>query len=442
MHLNKLLIVTIWVLITVTMLPCTAMIQNHHQGFSISSVSGDGWLEVRDGIKILHICGSPYAMGYQHGSLLKEAVNQNIRGFLHSSGVSLEDLLRIWDVMKPYVPSEYLEEMEGLADGAGISFEELAAANMVVIVGDMGGCFGIAAWGNATRDGSLYHARSFDYSFDIQDPVTGVFAHENAVLIVRDPENGYASLIPSIAGSMHGGGGINEEGIAIGQQVCWSSDQTFQGTPGQFRVQQVLDYASTAQDAITLLTSHRDLGWNFIVSDSKIPVGYIVETTANYTYVGTWDDSTEGTPPFWKINDVVRRTNFFINTSTAETQRDTYNPSGLMSFIKLVQRTDVFYAIWRSYKACSVEIEKYYGILDVNNTITMFRNCYSGQTDVLLRLIVRLAEGTSFNRAWNMWVADPLRGDLEVCFASKDCIAWNSPVHSFNFYELLNATPP
>jgi hypothetical protein len=41
-----------------------------------------------------------------------------------------------------------------------------------------------------------------------------------------------------------------------------------------------------------------------------------------------------------------------------------------------------------------------------------------------------------------MWVACPETGDMVVCFATKDKIAFSNPVHYFNFYELLNATPP
>jgi len=257
---------------------------------------------------------------------------------------------------------------------------------MVIIVGDIG-CFGISAWGNATKDGKLYHTRSFDQPFNIKDPVTGKYAHENSVLIVRHPDNGYASLSPSIAGSMHGGGGFNEQGIAIGQQVCWSRDYTLHGIPGQFRVQMVLDHASNISEAVEILTTKKDLGWNFIVSDSKTPIGYAVETTANYTYFGTYNNPTEGNHPFWNIDSVVRRTNFFINTDTANTQRNNYNPSGLLSFIKLVLRTDVFFAVWRSYKVVSQGIEKNWGFMDLNNTMTMLRKCYSGKTDFLLHLM-------------------------------------------------------
>jgi len=431
--MKKIIAVVICSLLIITILPVKG-INN-----KIDLLNG-GWLEEQDGVKILHLNGSNYQMGFQHGLLLKEEVKQNIRAFLNYSNISFDYLLDIWDIMKNYVPQEYIDEIQGIADGAEVSFEEIAAANMVIIVGDMG-CFGISAWGNATKDGKLYHTRSFDQPFTIKDPITGKFAHENSVLIVRNPDNGYASLCPSVAGTMHGGGGFNDQGVAIGQQVCWSKDYTLNGTPGQFRVQMVLDHASNASDAINILSTNRDLGWNFIVSDSKIPVGYAVETTANYTYFGTHDDITEGNPPFWNIEDVVRRTNFFIDKDIANTQRNFYNPSGLFSFIKLVLRTDVFFAVWRSYKVVSQGIEKNHGSMDLNSTINMIRNCYSGKTDFLLRLIVTLAEGTSFNRAWNMWVACPETGELAVCFASKEKIAFSTPLHYFNFNDLLNATP-
>jgi len=432
--MKKIIVVILCLFLTITILPVKGVINK-------SDLLDGGWLEERDGVKILHLNGSNYEMGFQHGMLLKEEVQQNLRAYLNYSNVSINDLLDIWNIMKDYVPQNYIDEIQGLADGAEVTFEEIAAANMVVIVGDMG-CFGISAWGNATKDGKLYHARSFDQPFTIKDPISGKYAHENSVLIVRNPDNGYASLCPSVAGTMHGGGGFNDQGIAVGQQVCWSKDYTLQGTPGQFRVQMVLDQASNATEAIDILTTNRDLGWNFILSDSNTPIGYAVETTADYTYFGTHDNITEGNAPFWNIEDVVRRTNFFIDRNTANTQRDFYNPSGLISFIKLVLRTDVFFAVWRSYKVVSEGIEKNLGFMDLNNTLVMLRNCYSGKTDLLLRLIVTLAQGTSFNRAWNMWVACPETGDMVVCFASREKIAFNNPVRYYNFYELLNATPP
>ena len=442
-YMNKKLITVIIIFIlAATIIPVHGLYNISENGTSQTNYIGNGWLEERNGIKILHISGSNYEMGFQHGFLLKQEVKQNLRAFLNYSPVSYEYLLEIWDTMKDYVPQDYIDEMQGLADGAEVTFDEVAAAYMVIVVGDLAGCFGISAWGTATKDGKLYHTRSFDQPMDIKDPETGIFAHENYVLIIRNPNNGYASMIPSVAGAMHGGGGINEQGIAIGQQVCWSRDYIFEGTPAVIKVQMVLDHATNIDEVCDILITNKTLGWNFIVSDAKVPVGYAVEITGNYSYAGTYDDPTEGKYPFWNIEDVVRRTNFFIDPCTAKTQRDRYNPGGLINFIKLVLRTDVFYAVWRSYKVNSEGIENNLGSMDLNSTMSMIRNCYSGKTDFLLRLIVTLAEGTSFNRAWNMWVAEPISGDMVVCFAEKDSIAFDNPVHHFNFYDLLNTVPP
>lgn len=409
------------------------------KAFGAATLSG-GWLEEQSGVTILHVSGSHYDMGYQHGYLLQEQVQQNVRAYLAHSPVPYEELLGMWDIMKSYLPEAYRQELQGLADGAGLSLEEVAAAYMVVLVGDMG-CFGFSAWGPATADGRLYHARSFDLPMDIQDPVSGRYVHDNSVLIVRHPQDGLASLSPSVAGSMHGGGGINERGIAIGQQVCWSTDQTLHGIPGPFRVQQVLDYASTMDEAIHFLVTNRTLGWNFVVSDAHTG-GYAVEVSANHSYVGTHDSPGEAHPPFWSIDHVVRRTNFFIHPTLAATQREHFDPSGIKSFVRLVTRTDIFFAVWRSYKVMSEEIEKQWGAMDLNTTMELMRQGYAGNTDWLLRMIIRLAEGTSFNRAWNLWVACPETGDLVVSFAEGDIPAFGTPVRFFNLFSLLGKNPP
>lgn len=399
-----------------------------------------GWLKEIDGVKVLYVSGTHYEMGYQHGYLLRNETKENLRAFLNTSPYSCEKLLEIWNITKNYIPKEYIEELHGLADGAGIKFEDVVAAYMSIISWGIA-CFGFSAWGPATKDGKLYHFRSFDLPMNIADPVTGKYVHENAVLIVRNPKNGYASLIPSVAGSLHGGGGFNEKGIAIGMQTCWSRDATFYGTPAVFRVMMVLDHASTTQEAIDYLISNRTAGWNFVLSDAKVPIGYVIETTANLSYVGTYDDAIESTKPFWSIDYVVRRTNFFIHPELASTQREYYDPSGIKGFIRLLFKKDPFFAIWRSYKTVSVTIEKNWGSIELNNTMELMQKVYRGDTDLFLKFLIKLAEGTSFNRAWNMWVARPSTGDMVVSFAERDKIAFDTPYHYFNLFRLLEEKP-
>ncbi len=404
------------------------------------TISG-GWLEERGGVKVLHVSGSHYDMGYQHGFLLKNETRENVRAFLNDAPFPYNKLLEMWNTTKNYIPKQYIEELHGIADGAGIKFEDVAASYMAVMTWGMN-CFGFAAWGNATVDGKLYHFRSFDLPMNIRDPVTGKYVHDNSVLIVRKPEDGYASITPSVAGSLHGGGGFNEKGIAVGMQTCWSNDTTICGIPAVFRVQMVLDYAASIDEAVRYLITNRTAGWNFIVSDCKIPTAYAVETTANLTYVGGFDNPVESTPPFWTIENVVRRTNFFIAPKLAATQRTHYDPSGITGFIRLIMKKDPFFAIWRSYEVVSEAIEKNYGEIDLNGTMELMQHVYRGDTDMLLKIIIKLAEGTSFNRAWNMWVACPERGDMVVSFAEGNEIAFDTPYHYFNFYRLLEEEPP
>jgi len=406
----------------------------------IKAIPG-GWLEEREGIKILHVSGSHYDMGYQHGFLLRNETRENVRAFLNSSSLSYTQLLKIWNVTKNYIPRPYIEEMHGLADGAGIKFEDIATSYISIMTWGME-CFGFAAWKDATVDGRLYHFRSFDLPMNIRDPVTEKFVHENAVLIVRKPQDGYASITASVAGALHGGGGFNEKGIAVGMQTCWSRDFTIHGIPAVFRVQMVLDYAASIDEAIKYLITNKTAGWNFIVSDYKIPAAYAVETTANLSYVGSFDNPVESTPPFWTIKNVVRRTNFFISPELAATQRSHYDPSGIAGFIRLFRDGDPFFAIWRSYKAVSEAIEANYGRLNLNSTMELLQHVYRGDTDILLKILIKLAEGTSFNRAWNMWVACPESGDMVVSFAEKDKVASTTPYHYFNFYKLLEEKPP
>ena len=400
-----------------------------------------GWLEEINGVKILHISGTNYEMGYQHGNLLKEETCQNIRAFLNYTDVPYEKLIDTWNVMKDYIPQEYIEEYQGIADGAGIPFNDIVAGYMTIVWSDMA-CFGISAWGPATKNGRLYHTRSLDQPLEIKDPITEKFAHENSVLIVRNPDNGHASVSPTVAGAMHFGGGINNQGIGIGMQVCWSKDQTLHGIPAKLRTQMVLDYASSADDAINILTSNKTLGWNFVLSDAKIPIGYAVETSANHSYIGTFDNLVESKSPFWEIDHVIRRTNFFIDPTLVSYQRDNYNPSTLISFIKLILGTDFFFAVWKSYQVMSKNIQKNLGDMDLNSTMNMFREGYSGKTSLIFSIIKKLAAGTSFTRSWNIWVADPLSGEIAVSFATKDKIAYENPVHNFNLYSLLNLQPP
>lgn len=446
---KKLLGILVCMLLIATALPVVGIMKEIVNGESktatYDSLDG-GWIEERDGVTILHISGSSYDMGYQHGSLLRERIIESSRAvfdYLEQFDISYEDLLDVWDVMEDYVPLEIIEEMHGMADGSGISFEDVAAVNMMGPIYHDITCCGSAAWGSASLDKKLYHTRSYDAPLNIRDPVNGTYLHENQIIVVREPDNGYASLYPAIVCDIGSVGGINENGIGIGYKLSWSyDDKTIHGIPKEFRMKMVLDHASTADEAINIINANRTKGANFIISDGKIPKGFVVEQTANLSYVGTWDDPVESTRPFWEIDHVVRRTNCFIDPTLAAIQRYCYSPQSFLRWLLFkfgLLKESNFFPHWSHYKTLSKEIEKQWGTMDLNTTMSMLRTVYSGKTDINFFIMRKVFK---FFPSFHQWVACPETGDMVVSFASANKSAHENPVHHFNLFELLDSEPP
>ncbi|HBJ35034.1 MAG TPA: hypothetical protein DDZ51_09815, partial [Planctomycetaceae bacterium] len=86
---------------------------------------GKGWLERINGYHVLHLKGTPYEMGYQHGVLLKDSVRKNLDTLLRVKGdqtlvevagfkLKPRDVLtQIIAVQKPFVAKKFTDEMDG-----------------------------------------------------------------------------------------------------------------------------------------------------------------------------------------------------------------------------------------------------------------------------------------------------------------------------------------
>lgn len=228
-----------------------------------SDLLSDAFVGMSQGIPIVFVHGDSYQMGYQQGVLLSDDIHMNLRAFdsYAASKVSDESLLSMWNSFKNFVPDEYLLEMQGIADGAHIDFLEIAKAYMIIVWLDLG-CISLSCWDETTLDGHMLHARSLDFPLSIRDPVTDEYVHEHQFILIRDPDGRHKTFSPTVAGTPNFGGGISEAKIAIGNQVCQSKDNSFNGTMIQFRIQQALEYANTIDEAISYLVHNRTAGWN------------------------------------------------------------------------------------------------------------------------------------------------------------------------------------
>ena len=178
-----------------------------------------------DGYRVLHLEGTPYQMGYQQGVLLRDDVRELVRFLfdvkakefseeaqirhrgirnqarrtLHHSH-NLEDSAEIR-------PDRFYEEMQGLADGSGMTLDDIVCANFIP---ELFHCSGFALAGSATKNGNMYHGRILDYGTDWR-------LQDHAVLVVAKPDGKIPFANVTYAGFVGSVTGINAERISLGE---------------------------------------------------------------------------------------------------------------------------------------------------------------------------------------------------------------------------------
>jgi hypothetical protein len=128
----------------------------------------------------------------------------------------------------------------------------------------------------------------------------------------------------------------------------------------------------------------------------------------------------------------------------AATQRAWYHPNilpllSVLISINLMGGTSISAAgSWIHYKALSKGIQHQWGTMNLTTSMALLRNVYLGKTDVRFFLMQWAKAHTTMYQ----WVACPETGDILMSFATIHQSAFENPVHSFNFFELLNESPP
>ena len=232
---------------------------------------GDGWLEMVDQYAVLHVRGTPYEMGYQHGALLKEHVHANMDFLmaelssptLVESGsfkINPRSVIRgICEFQRKHVPTSYYEELSGLAAGAQIDEDDIRIGNFLP---ELMHCSGFAVMNSATKDGTLYHGRVLDYAIDWR-------LQEHAVLIVAEPADGIPFVNVTYAGFIGSVTGMNAQHVSIGEMGGGGYGH-WNGVPMAVLVRQVLESAENLQAAVALFRDQsRTCQYFFVIADEK-----------------------------------------------------------------------------------------------------------------------------------------------------------------------------
>jgi isopenicillin-N N-acyltransferase like protein len=246
---------------------------------------GQGFLEEVDGTRILHLKGTPREMGFQHGTLLKADVIEEIRFLfdvkakefkLELLGIKVpldarRLILSISQLQRKYTPAKYYEELQGIAEGAGIPVEDVIAANFIP---EMFHCSGFALSGSATKDGTLYHGRILDYGCDWK-------LQDHAVLVVAEPDGSIPFVNVTYAGFIGSVTGMNAKKISIGEMGGGGLGH-WEGVPMSLLVRMALEEADDLDEAIAVFRDHpRTCQYFYVVADGKTGKGVGMEASWN-----------------------------------------------------------------------------------------------------------------------------------------------------------------
>lgn len=285
--------------------------------------------------------GTPYEMGYQQGTLLHDelAAGTEWLGILTTLLPPIANLLGLTDLAYENTYPDIIDECQGLVDAAGdvgwtmdicmlLNFGDV----LVEFVSDgffkmdeaSFGCSQVAATGDATKDGNLYHARSLDWS-----NISYLFDYP--VIHVRQPSDGIPHVYIGFPGNLSPYNGMNIHGISIGSNEAVPLDDTQHDNVGRSHVQmvgQLLKNAKSLDEVKEIITTSDHMSVEgLLVSDGPNNEAAAFEMTSTAVGIREMDDG------------VVRLTNHFIASETENLDEEPAGESTTLRLDRLIQLT-------------------------------------------------------------------------------------------------------
>lgn len=242
---------------------------------------------------IVELSGTPFEMGLAHGRALKGLITEFVdsitsvhdmnNGFLKVGKKSLETFCnKNIGHLEKFAP-ELVEEMRGIAEGAGVTFEEILYLNCFLELEDLRapivgakvlpdglwGCTTFNVTSDAGADGRAYIGQTYDVEK----------YYEKFLCLLRiKPEKGPTQLVVSFAGII-GLNGMNSSGIGLVINKVTATDAR-PGVIYPFIVRKALSSERIGDALGAAIFSPRAGGINYQLAGSG--VAFCAETSASY----------------------------------------------------------------------------------------------------------------------------------------------------------------
>ncbi|MBT9186672.1 C45 family autoproteolytic acyltransferase/hydolase [Zobellia russellii] len=222
----------------------------------------------QQGLYELYVSGNPYELGLKTGNLTQELFQEQERVFIEKIDDLVpkkgkQKLLRkflAWFNRKMYkhVDEQYKAEIYGISQYASKDYDRIAAPYPRVMyfhgAHDIGhalqdlalvGCSSFAAWGDHTADGKLLIGRNFDF-------YAGDDFAKNKIIAFVAPDEGHKFMSVTWAGMVGVVSGMNDQGLTVTINAGKSKFPLVAKTPISLVTREILQYASTIEEAIAI----------------------------------------------------------------------------------------------------------------------------------------------------------------------------------------------
>ncbi|CAM6094541.1 unnamed protein product [Calypogeia fissa] len=236
--------------------------------------SGDRYRvgENGDTLPLLHLYGSPFELGRAHGVLLRvEIQSMYLQLFRHMENewICALHLTLLPDIVArkiarwalnaaldatylltlKYLPTRFVDEMLGLAQGAEVDYQDVVRIQMVPEL-FQASCSMLGSWGPATQltpKGGLYQMRALDW--DISSPLL-----DYHTVINYHPSDGNSFAIFTWAGFVGCISGYSGRlGVSEKAWVGYGGTGSHRGMPWHFVLRDILQFTNNLEGAWNLL---------------------------------------------------------------------------------------------------------------------------------------------------------------------------------------------
>ena len=264
---------------------------------------GNNWLQqdTSTGMWLVYIEGTPFERGVVYGKLCQELMYQQEVYFVNEikRQVPSDFYLQFLKYgiawfnrnMYKYVPLEYQQEIYGESFVCSDEFEFIgpgyhrmlnyhaahdighALQNMNLV-----GCTAYASWGTKSN-GKLLIGRNFDF-------YAGEDFAKQKLITIMNPDKGYKYVSISWGGLMGVVSGMNEKGLSVTLNSAKSGVPTSAATPVSIIAREVVQYASTINEAFDIVKKRKAfVSESFLVSSALDSNVVVIEKTPDTTLI-------------------------------------------------------------------------------------------------------------------------------------------------------------